>query len=190
MIYALPRVVSGRFVYIGAGIAAAKGLAHPLKRFELELSPEMVRNQLYFAAIVEEASNYALEGRIVFALQGKTVLSIPYLLSSGGYGSTVANSVVRTDDLVVPQYVVRRQNQSDAWHLWQMGEHLVEDGLAAGLIYQDDASVVWLYHVTMAPLSLPGSFDRVSWEPENYYGTATGGTSFAAVILGVKQSPI
>jgi hypothetical protein len=63
------------------------------------------------------------------------------------------------------------------------------DGLTAAWLWIDDAATAWIYHATMAPLYVTGTFDKVSWEPDNYFGTPTGTTSMAAVLIAVSQAP-
>ena len=183
------RIVSGRYIYSGGGIAASRGSAHPLKRFEMDLLPTLPNVGLYFAAAVEEATGYGLEGRIIFWNSGSPKFILPLRINTGGYGQTVVNSVVRTDDLVVPPFVVNRQNWNLQQHTWQQGKLVPPDGLCAAWTWTDDAASAWLYHATMAPVYLTGNWDRVSWEPDDYFGTPTATTSMAAVILAVSQNP-
>lgn len=181
------RAVSGQYLHRGA-IAAAKGSSHALQGIRLPLETGLFNHRLYFSAVVEEANNHELSGRIVFSRQGDPRFVLPFKATMQGYGSFVVNQVTRTDDFLVPTFKVARALMTDVGHPWPMGEVLGEDHLATSYLYNDGTND-WLYHVTMAPLYVSGQYDMVEWQPLEWYGTATGAFTFAGVTLGVISDP-
>lgn len=187
MIAPRTKSVSGRYLHRGA-IAAAKGSPHDLRGFELPLEAALFNHRLYFSAVLEEVNNHELSGNIVFRRQGDPRLVLPFKVTMTGYGSTVANNVTRTDDLLVPSFYVTRAALTDSINTWQMGEQIGDDILHSGF-YWNDGTNDWNYHVSMAPLYLSGNFDSVAWQPLEFYGTATGAFTLACVTMGVISDP-
>lgn len=181
-----PQIVARRQV-LAQAISATNVGPNGLVELVCPVNRLAISRLLYFGVVLDEVADFTVAGTIEMSLYGNPVASIPVYLNHFGCGryNTAA------PDVVLPVWSVSRRPlgtaniDADNWTL--APRELIPASLQSGWTYSDGTNN-WDYTLVMSPLPLRGEFDRVTWRPDTWFGTATGAsTALCAVVLAVKS---
>lgn len=180
----------GSRVYVGT-INASPGGAVPLGAIRLTLPLNDTLRRLYFALVVDDVTDFRVEGSIDFrqgGAGGNPVLSLPVRVSeyTTGWGTT-GGEMLGEQCCVLPSWSATRWLASDVPNgITLLDNPLLPHGLTKGFLYNDTAAM-WAYRVVMAPFPVEVAADAVTWTPTEHYGVARASQTMCAVVLAVAS---